>query len=143
MQNLRSTGKMGENVNMFVCTICRGIMVKDQPTITWIFSGTEIKWHTACSNTIMSCCGKGSSNNIRWNGNTSQWECKDCGAIKSNDPNYLYKSPSKDPDDWYSSAPAFIPATGPVCECGADKVYGKGNNMHSATMPCPLYRKIY
>lgn len=28
-----------------------------------------------------------------------------------------------------------------ACECGADKTYGPGNNMHSATMPCPLYKK--
>lgn len=26
------------------------------------------------------------------------------------------------------------------CECGADKTYGANNNLHSAVMPCPLYK---
>jgi hypothetical protein len=29
----------------------------------------------------------------------------------------------------------------PKCECGAEKVYGKGTILHSATMPCPLFKK--
>ncbi len=27
------------------------------------------------------------------------------------------------------------------CDCGADKTYGPGNTMHSATMPCSAYKK--
>ncbi len=59
---------------------------------------------------------------IRWNG--LGWFCDACGK-KSSDNSTSYSSPT------LTSS----------CDCGSDAVYGPGNNMHSATMPCSAYKK--
>jgi hypothetical protein len=77
----------------------------------------------------MSCCGgKGGS---VWEFNEAQWKCRDCGK-PTKGPEEIYQRESARFDEWKPSK---------KCECGADKVYGPGNGMHSATMPCPLYVK--
>lgn len=41
--------------------------------------------------TMLSCCGgKGGE---RWDVDKAQWSCRDCGMVKSNDPNYIYHTP--------------------------------------------------
>ncbi|GAC1499938.1 MAG: hypothetical protein NVS1B10_03150 [Candidatus Saccharimonadales bacterium] len=61
----------------------------------------------------MSCCsGKGVS---VWR--NSMWECSDCGAARSNDPDYLYGNKPL-------TQPTWTPKTTKVCTCGAEKTYG-------------------
>lgn len=86
---------------------------------------------TCTGTSLFSCCG-GKSGNAKWDNNAQQFKCVDCGAPTSTDPSY---AGDKTVPPWRS------PKDHPKCECGADKVYGPGNSMHSATMPCPLYRK--
>ena len=83
---------------------------------------------------LFSCCGgKGTAT---WDQANQNWKCTDCGTPQSTDPSYIGGSHTPDTNDmWYNKKSTK------VCECGADKTYGKGNNMHSATMPCPLYVK--
>lgn len=39
---------------------------------------------------MFSCCGgKGGE---RWEADKAQWSCRDCGMVKSNDPNYVYRT---------------------------------------------------
>lgn len=80
----------------------------------------------------MSCCGN--SGGSYWDTLALEWRCKDCGSSQSNDPSYLGSSLKPIPvvDSKYIIK---------RCECGADKTYGPGSGMHSATMPCPLYKK--
>ncbi len=88
--------------------------------------------------TSMSCCGgKGIS---IWKDSSKQWECSDCGSPKSNDPDYLYGSTPEKKGPWRITD--WKTPTTPQCECGADKTYGPGSALHSATMPCPLYKAI-
>ncbi len=75
----------------------------------------------------MSCCG---GLGIRkWDAKEAQWNCSDCGKAM--------------PFEEFFGAlpPASTRYTPTKCDCGADKVYGEGNQMHSATMPCALYKK--
>lgn len=42
------------------------------------------------STNMTSCCGgKGGE---RWEADKAQWSCRDCGMVKSNDPNYVYRT---------------------------------------------------
>jgi hypothetical protein len=75
----------------------------------------------------MSCCGNVPTVYI-----DGKWSCTECGAIILKD--------ETDSFDYFSITPKSF-SLGKECECGADKTYGKGNGMHSATMPCPLYKK--
>ena len=63
-----------------------------------------------------------------------KWSCAECGSIIGNDA---------DQDISDISSGHYVPKSSSTkkCECGADKTYGPGNGMHSATMPCPLYVK--
>lgn len=72
------------------------------------------------------CCGQSP---VVWQG--GNWRCSDCDGLVVFEEKQLElplttKTPTK---------------VIPKCECGADKTYGPGNLMHSATMPCPLYKK--
>lgn len=83
---------------------------------------------------MFSCCGGAGSAN--WDQTNQKWRCSDCGAVQSTDPDYLGGG-------FTVTLPptTAIQKSGKKCECGADKVYGPGSGMHSATMPCPLYQK--
>jgi len=63
--------------------------------------------------------------------------CNGCGITKEG----YYMDPLL---MWCDSTPTWkvVNSTPIKCECGADVTYGKGNNLHSATMPCPLYKKV-
>ncbi len=82
-------------------------------------------WFTSSMNWSCSC------RVCVWDISTLQWRCHLCGTVKSNDPDYVHNPVTK--SSWGSNEPA--------CDCGSDAVYGKGNNMHSATMPCSAYKK--
>jgi hypothetical protein len=87
-----------------------------------------------CPNKMMfSCCG--GSGAAKWDQSNQTWNCSDCGATQSTDASYLHNGRNPPKEDQLQF---FKPK---VCECGADKVYGPGSGMHSATMPCPLYKK--
>jgi hypothetical protein len=76
------------------------------------------------------CCGSAPSVYI-----DGKWSCSDCGSItKEYDGQLDFSHVLKDFDEPYNR--------GPKCECGADKVYGPNSGLHSATMPCPLYKKL-
>lgn len=73
----------------------------------------------------MSCCGgKGVS---VWRDTKAQWECADCGAVKSNDPNYLYSGMNP-----LAGAPTR--SFTKICECGSEKTHGI-NSSHSHWCP--------
>ena len=64
-----------------------------------------------------------------------KWSCAECGSVLGTDIG-----------NTLDFSDVFIDKTikrsyEKKCECGADKTYGEGNGMHSATMPCPLYKK--
>jgi len=61
-----------------------------------------------------------------------EWACSDCGTI--------LPAQKQEQLDFFGYVPYKI-VEPPKCECGSDKTYGPGNNFHSATMPCPLYKK--
>lgn len=77
------------------------------------------------------CCGGGIGTAATYA--TGKWHDNECDSLK----------PVPLPSG-ASSPYAWVPSSSPqkVCECGADAVYGPGNGLHSATMPCPLYKKI-
>lgn len=62
-----------------------------------------------------------------------RWSCSECGSI--------YPDNESDFSDVYGGS--RYKKEEPKCECGADTLFGKGNGMHSAIMPCPLYKKPY
>lgn len=71
------------------------------------------------------CCGTSAT---VWAG--GNWRCSECnGVVTFNEKQLDLPILPK-----YASKPL-------KCECGADVVYGPNNGMHSATMPCPLYKK--
>lgn len=72
------------------------------------------------------CCG--SSPSIIIDG---KWSCSDCGSHTENETQL----------DFFDPNPYVNNSSKKKCECGADATYGKGNGMHSAIMPCPLYKK--
>lgn len=127
---------MEEHDFMGVVTIttgCKKCGISFESYLDNVFVLRDLLPNLSCYGKMMfSCCnGKGAAT---WDTPNGQWKCSDCGAPQSNDPDYL--------------GGGFIPKIDfnkfksvDVCQCGADVVYGKGNNMHSATMPCPLYRK--
>lgn len=86
-------------------------------------------------NKVMSCCNKPARET--WNGKTAQWECSHCGAVKSNDPNYL-NSIYMPKAPWSSSAVTPTPEVKNVrkCECGSSSV---GSDKHQDY--CQLYEK--
>lgn len=75
------------------------------------------------------CCAGGVGSSITFY-RAGAWHSGDCEIIKQEDANYKMSPTGL----WYSSNAS-------KCECGADKTYGPGNSLHSATMPCPLYKK--
>lgn len=82
-------------------------------------------------NRMMSCCNK--AGRETWNGRSAQWECSSCGAAKSNDPNFLFKSYT--PGGARANDPVTIKPevkSGPQCECGSEKV---GSDKHSHYCP--------
>lgn len=63
-----------------------------------------------------------------------KWSCSEC------DGEVVYKNSDQTVfTDLFDDLPPLTSAK--KCECGADSVYGPNNSAHSATMPCPLYRK--
>lgn len=82
----------------------------------------------------MSCCsGKGGS---IWDNAYQYWKCADCGALKSNDPNYLYGGKYRDElSDWFQ--PQEVTTNKSKCECGSSTV---GSDRHS--IYCPLFEDM-
>lgn len=64
----------------------------------------------------------------------NKWFCETCGAADKQRNEAIGIPPYSriNPEDLVIDK----------CECGADSVYGPNNTAHSATMPCPLYRKL-
>lgn len=113
--------------NNDVCFVCRnplkfaGVIVWTRTTMNLLHS---ISWHQQCDHP-MACCNTGTPGNVRWNASDAQWECDHCGAVKSNDPNYLY-----------GNAPIFYDGPKPKvvsrkCTCGSEKTFGPSGS-HSS-----------
>jgi hypothetical protein len=81
----------------------------------------------------LSCCGgKGGAT---WDKIVNQWKCTDCGAIKSNDPDFLFGGSYKR-DTEYKPKEFWADTKKLKCTCGSASV---GANRHSDY--CDLYKK--
>lgn len=81
---------------------------------------------------MTSCCGgKGGE---RWDVDKAQWSCRDCGMVKSNDPNYIYSTqrPEYENDPIVFDLPEYNIKK---CECGSTTL---GSDKHSGY--CPMYK---
>lgn len=99
---------------------------------------SNMKWDPNDANAAAGskpCCGGGYGTKMPMYKN-GKWHDSDCSEMY---PSVDVEKLQKEVDAIFGTAPEF--KNGPRCECGADTVYGPGNIMHSATMPCPLYRK--
>jgi len=102
-----------------------------------IFGYKEVAMNGYDPNDLFSskpCCGGGIGfNGASYDGKTAKWHDSDCDVIRKLQQAAQEKLPE--------SLDYRPKSSDNVCECGADSVYGPGNTLHSATMPCPLYRK--
>jgi hypothetical protein len=81
------------------------------------------------------CPGTPSGGTMYYKG---KWHNSDCNIFKT--PAVDMEQLELELDQMFGGSPT--PKNAPRCECGADAVYGPGSGMHSATMPCPLYKKV-
>jgi hypothetical protein len=88
------------------------------------------------SHLIKSCCSPDTKKSQFWIG--GKWHDADCSQLNKQPTNMGEYLDLTNPN-WNKYT--LGPDTKPKCECGAYKVYGPGNQMHSAIMPCPLYKK--